>query len=178
MTVQDEEEGEKVANKKNKIAYIGTKGCKKCHMKQTGDQYNTWKKGPHAKAYETLKTDAAKALAKKLGLGEDPTKETDCLRCHVTGHGEPAELTKKIVAEDGVSCESCHGPGDKYNDKTIHFDRKLALKNGYVEATEKVCIQCHNNTAPEFKGFDFHDRVKKINHSIPDDKRQNKVKKD
>ena len=44
--------------------YIGAEKCKMCHIKPaTGEQYNVWAKGPHAKAMKTLAGDEAKKIA-------------------------------------------------------------------------------------------------------------------
>ena len=49
--------------------YIGAEKCKMCHMnKARGDQWGKWQTGPHAKAFETLGTEEAKAVAKKAGV--------------------------------------------------------------------------------------------------------------
>ncbi|MBT4360943.1 MAG: hypothetical protein HOD11_08240, partial [Candidatus Marinimicrobia bacterium] len=88
--------------------YIGSKKCKMCHSKaEVGSQYSIWEKGPHAGSLETLKTDAAKAIAKKMGLKTAPEQTPECLTCHVTGWGtetgyqlEVDPLNKKAVKKN------------------------------------------------------------------------------
>ena len=73
-----------------------------------------WSESGHAKAFEVLASDRAKEVAKEKGI-EDPQKADACLKCHVTGHGKPAEeFASGFKAEMGVQCESCHGPGDQH----------------------------------------------------------------
>ena len=49
--------------------YIGATKCKMCHKSEKkGNQFGKWEAGPHAKAYATLATDEAKAVAKKAGI--------------------------------------------------------------------------------------------------------------
>jgi len=158
-------------------AYVGVKGCKKCHMSQTGNQFKTWEKGPHAKAFETLKGDAAKKIAADKGLG-DPSQEAACLRCHVTGYGLDKKLTEKIQIEDGVGCESCHGAGADWIDKEIHLDRAAAVKHGFHVADEKTCLQCHNQDSPSYVEFNYEERLKSIDHMIPNDKRKHTQPRD
>src|SRR5438552_3040404 len=87
-------------------AYVGAEKCAKmCHSDtKTGDQYGKWLTTAHAKAYQNLGAEKAKELAKAKGIA-DPQKAPECLRCHVTGHGAPADkLAEAYKAEDGVTC--------------------------------------------------------------------------
>ena len=87
--------------------YIGSLKCKMCHNKSTSPKYNTWKSGPHANAYNLLSET-------------EKTNET-CLACHTTPTLKPTE---------GVSCESCHGPGSIYKSMTIMKDHEKSVANG------------------------------------------------
>ena len=49
--------------------YIGAKSCKMCHMTK-GRQYPTWSESKHAKAFETLKSDAAKKIGAEKGIAD------------------------------------------------------------------------------------------------------------
>ena len=126
--------------------YIGAAKCKMCHK----SQYKTWSTKSHAKAYEVLGSDEAKATAKALKLG-DPQKEPQCLKCHTAaGHSPDAVLGKKYSNEDGVTCEACHGPGSVYKKKTIMKDREKAIASGLTIPTEEVCRKCHNDESPNW----------------------------
>lgn len=156
------------------FAYVGSKRCMPCHMKpDKGAQYKQWKGTAHAKAYETLATDEAKAVAKKAGLEGDPQKADECLTCHVTGYDAPAELkTDKYDMADGVECESCHGPGGDYWKMPV----MMGIAKGTMDAAEhglnpkpgkETCIQCHNENNPTHKGFDFEKMYPKVAHPNP-----------
>jgi hypothetical protein len=164
------EEGEEAQH-----MYIGVAKCKTCHKTAAqGEQFVIWEKSQHAKAYETLAGDEAKAIAKEKGI-EDPQKADECLQCHVTGHGAAAELLgPKYLATDGVGCESCHGAGgDYYKKKTMvaittgEMDR---AEVGLIKPDEKTCTGCHNDKSPSFEGFDYEKMVAKITHSIPEER--------
>ncbi|MFQ5514454.1 MAG: cytochrome c family protein [Myxococcota bacterium] len=166
--------------------YVGLKKCRSCHKKQLmGNQYGVWKKGPHAKALETLKTDKALEYAQEKGLEKAPHEADECLKCHVTGYGEPAERFSKgpLRKADGVQCESCHGPGKDYRKKKTMADRDKAVAKGLWEAgtDEQICLKCHNDESPGWDperftladgrktGFDFEQAKEKIRHPIPED---------
>lgn len=156
--------------------YVGVKKCKICHnRKNEVKQYDIWKSTAHSKAYETLATDSAKQLAAKAGVKGDPQKAPECLECHVTGFGEDSTMFgKSFVVEDGVQCESCHGPGSQYKSTKIMSRKKyaeqretqhqLAVEAGLIIPDEKTCLKCHNKRSPAFKGFDYKTYYAKIKH--------------
>ena len=160
-----------------KFSYMGVKKCKGCHMtSKSGKQYQKWMAGPHVKAYEELASEQSKEVAAKLGLKEDPQKSAKCLVCHVTAYGVDKELVAETLKiENGVGCESCHGPGSEYYKLSVM--KKLAAGTvkpedvGYVLADEKLCLTCHNKKSPTYKPFKFEEDVKKVAHPTPPKKK-------
>lgn len=150
--------------------YIGADGCKICHKSESkGDQYGKWLESRHAKAFETLGTEEAKKVAAGAGVEGNPQEADACLTCHVTAHGVKAELLgKKFSKEQGVSCESCHGPGEDYKKKTVMEDREASLAAGMVIPTEETCKGCHNEKSPTFKAFNYEEMHAKIAHLYPE----------
>ena len=156
--------------------YVGATKCATCHKTAAqGEQFPKWQAGPHAKAFATLASPEAKAIGTKLGIA-DPQKDDTCLRCHVTGHGKDAALLgEKYSAAEGVGCESCHGAGGDYMKKAT----MEGIMNGTIEAAsvglvmpdEKLCITCHSDKSPTFKGFDYAKYVEKIAHPLPADRK-------
>ena len=119
-------------------------------------------------AYATLAGDAAKEAGKKAGIEGDPQKSPKCLKCHVTAYGVDAKLLgPKYSMEDGVECESCHGPGGDYMKLSIMKDKEKAIANGLVMPTEKSCLTCHNDESPTFTKFVYKEMYPKIAHPIP-----------
>ena len=149
--------------------YVGVKDCKMCHQaKDKGEQFQIWEKSKHAEAYKTLASDKAKEVGKAKGIA-NPQESADCLKCHVTGYGLPASrFGPNYVKEDGVGCETCHGPGADYKKITIMKDRQQAIANGLIIPTADTCKQCHNAQSPTFPGsFNFDEMSKKIAHPVP-----------
>jgi excinuclease UvrABC ATPase subunit len=147
--------------------YIGADKCKMCHNKAaTGDQYNKWLKDPHSRAIATLSGTASLDYAKKNGIA-NPSKEAKCLKCHSTYEKAGASLRSSILPEEGVSCESCHGPGSAYKSPTIMKNKEMAMKNGLIMPDEKLCLSCHNKENPFFKEFTFSTYAAKIAHPNP-----------
>lgn len=136
--------------------YIGAAKCKVCHNKPAmGAQYKVWAKNKHANAMESLNAEEAK----------DPK----CIKCHSTvGHVDP-DLIAGLKISEGVSCESCHGAGGGYKTNSIMKDREKSIKKGLILPTEEVCLTCHNDESPHFKGFNFDEYVAKIAHPVPVD---------
>lgn len=152
-----------------KHSYIGVDSCKLCHiMKSSGAQYKKWKEMKHSKAYETLGSEEAKKIAKEKGI-DDPQQSMKCLKCHVTAiELDESRRIKKWSKEDGVGCETCHGPGSDYYKKEIMKDREKSLANGLILPDEKLCRSCHNEESPTFKEFNFKEAWDKIKHPIPE----------
>ncbi len=161
---------------------VGTKSCAMCHKKaDSGDQFGKWQASPHAKAYEMLASPESKATGAKVGV-DDPQKSGKCLKCHSTAYNLTEEVkadTTKVPVEDGVSCESCHGPGKNYKSKTIMEDRKKCIEAGMIYPATTSCVQCHNDQSPSWKpdryttkdgkkvGFDAEQAYEKIKHPNP-----------
>ena len=147
--------------------YIGAAKCKMCHIKPPkGEQYTKWLAGPHANSMKSLSTDEAKKIAAEKGIA-DPTTDAACIKCHSTvGHIDKG-LVAGIKITEGVSCESCHGPGSMYKGASIMRSRELAMEKGLILPTEEVCKSCHNADSPTFKGFDYAGYVAKIAHPDP-----------
>ena len=136
--------------------YVGAAKCKMCHNKEEkGEQYNKWAAGPHAKAMASLK-------------GAD-AKNPKCLKCHSTAAANP-DMVASITVEEGVSCESCHGPGSAYKVAATMKDKTKAMANGMIVPDEKLCRKCHNKESPNYKEFNFAEYSKKIAHKDPSKK--------
>lgn len=150
--------------------YEGVAVCGMCHRTaKQGEQLQIWEKSAHSQAYKALLSEKAKTIAKEKGLGS-PEKEAACLKCHATGYDLPAaRLGKRFSVEDGVQCETCHGPGSAYKSMKIMKDQKLAIQNGLqIHADgEKYCVTCHNSESPTFVKFDYAEAWAKIKHPVP-----------
>ncbi|MDA3954492.1 MAG: cytochrome c family protein [Bacteroidales bacterium] len=142
--------------------YIGAAKCKMCHNKEVkGKQYDVWKEKSHANAYETLASEEAKKFS------ADAQNDPKCLKCHSTYHSASADLMATIKAEEGVSCESCHGPGSVYKSMSIMKDHQKSLDNGLIIPTEALCKTCHNEESPTYKVFNYKEALAKIAHPNP-----------
>ncbi len=168
MVAYSEDEAKETYN------YIGVKKCKMCHNKEkTGAQFSVWEKSRHAGAYTALASDEAKKAAAELGI-EDPQKSDKCLVCHATAFPVMADLeNQKITLEEGVSCESCHGPGSGYKKmkvmKDIHAGTVDGSTVGLVKPDAEVCTGCHKAEGNPFhKEFKFDEFYAKIAHKIPE----------
>ena len=160
---------------------ISLKKCAMCHKKEeNGNQLAKWESMHHAKAYATLATEEAKAVATKLGI-DDPQTSGACLKCHSTAYYfTEARVSEEVTLEEGVSCQSCHGPGADYKKKSIMESREESIANGMIyPAKEKSCTLCHNDTGPTWdpkrytlpdgstSGFDVEQAYEKIKHERP-----------
>lgn len=155
--------------------YIGAKKCGMCHKSEKqGAQLPIWEKSAHSKAYATLQTAEADKIAKEKGYETKAVETEACLKCHATGYDLAADrLEKGFNVEDGVQCETCHGPGSEYKSMKTMKDQAAAVKAGLViyaddAAIEAKCRTCHNEESPTFTEFNFAEMYKKIKHNIPE----------
>ena len=168
--------------------YQGHSKCKICHnVPAEGGQYDKWKGEKHAKAFETLKTDAAKKIGEEKGLAKPPHEAPECLKCHVTGYdAAAAKAPTGIKPEDGVQCETCHGPASAH----MTLAQKLKFKpemiaevdimSTHIHPDEQLCMGCHNAESPTWNpekytkadgtkaGFDFDAAWKDVGHAHPE----------
>jgi hypothetical protein len=163
--------------------FIGLRKCKVCHGKSLiGDQVSAWQAGPHAKAFDTLKSEPSVQIATEKQLAMPAHESPECLRCHATSDvATPDRAKYPVHVEEGVQCESCHGPGSKYRKKKVMSDRAEAERQGLWSPSQDqaVCVSCHNEESPTWdpgrfvgadgshSGFDYEQALKSIQHPIP-----------
>jgi hypothetical protein len=147
--------------------YVGSAKCKMCHnSEEKGKQFAIWTESLHSKAFATLQGPEALKYAKEHNIA-DPSKEPKCLKCHATASGVDAGAIAGLTMEEGVSCESCHGPGSAYKSIPVMKDIAQAKTNGLIIPDETVCKKCHNPESPNYKPFDFATYSQKIAHKNP-----------
>ncbi len=161
-----------------KYQTLGTAGCglgqDKCH---TSENTRWYRNDPHKLTVEALYDDLenAEKYAEQAGVGaKDLFKgNTSCMQCHATvASGREAK-----EADEGVSCESCHGPGSGYKDR--HTEKpdgyKIALTLGMednknLDVRAKTCVRCHYITDqkilraghPTGEKFNYISGIKKV----------------
>lgn len=141
--------------------FTGSPSCatSMCHggAGELRHQTTIWQKQDiHSRTYNTLVNARSAQIAAALKI-PDATTSSRCTTCHAPFHDVPksaflAEITKPT---EGVSCESCHGPAEKWirshtRPDFSHRDRVLAglrdLKHLYVRANS--CVACHQTLEP------------------------------
>lgn len=100
----------------------------------------------HSQAWKSLQSEDGMIIARHLGISK-PEEDQKCLICHATTPISPAETFR---IQDGVSCESCHGPASLWlkshtKANTLSKDnRKLgmtALEDPILRS--QTCLRCH-----------------------------------
>ncbi len=154
--------------------YVGNKVCAGCHI----SQFKTWLGTKHARTYVMLQSQMAKTVAKEAGIkAANPQYSAFCLNCHGTASDVPVEYRfPEFRIEEGVSCEHCHGPGEKYASKEIMKDKQKAISMGLRLLTPQDCLNCHKPKPSHTKlgrpPFDFEAFWKKIVHGTQLDPRK------
>jgi len=151
--------------------YEGTQVCGMCHKtEKRGLQLEIWKGSAHANAFKTLQTSEADKIAAEKGLTGKAAEAKECLKCHVSGNDvDKALLGAKFKMEDGVQCETCHGPGSAYKSMAVMKSRAESIKKGLTDLSDiaKSCVKCHNPESPTYKEFKFDEMWAKIAHKVP-----------
>lgn len=154
-------------------SYVGVQDCGMCHKtEKQGQQLSIWQKSKHAKAYETLKSEESNKIAKEKGFTTAAVETPECLKCHASGWDvDKAMLGAKFKIEDGVQCETCHGPGSDYKAMSIMKDRQKSIENGLIhhENLEDFCIGCHNVESPTYVEINVAEAWELIKHPVKKD---------
>jgi hypothetical protein len=157
-------------------AFLGVASCagSTCHGRMEGDgtvvrqdELMKWQEpstpgGAHSRAWAVLGNSRSQFIARNLGIG-DPSRAAMCLGCH----SDAAASRGTAPPEDGVSCESCHGPaggwiathyagvGTNANPGGEMRDKHLANLSAGLRKLEDpvvragVCVDCHFGAAGE-----------------------------
>ncbi len=120
-------------------SYLGLGNCQRCHS----SEFEAYTMTRHAAAYATLS-----ALFMQ--------RDSGCIPCHSTGHGEPGGfggIRSRGARVDlvDVQCEACHGPGAAHS-----------RDGAYLKTARASCVGCH--TAEQDPEFDFKKAWEKIAH--------------
>jgi hypothetical protein len=164
-----------------RFKYQGTASCASmdCHhgtgpAGMKGSEYSLWAdRDPHSKAYAVLFEERSKAMLRLYrGLAakqpSHPEADALCLKCHAIsvppeqrgGRGYEEDRLEPVLA-DGVGCEGCHGPAERW--RTTHYlgwwkqlshQQKLndygLIPTKDLAARVQVCAACHIG-APEME---------------------------
>jgi hypothetical protein len=111
--------------------------------------------------------NAARVAANFEHRPADPQRSATCLKCHGTAADVlPEFVAEQLHIEDGVQCERCHGPGEKYAIEQVMKDKKLAMSLGLQMPTEQFCLACHqkkpSHEVLKKKPWDYAGAIQKI----------------
>jgi hypothetical protein len=156
---------------KDASSYAGRASCsgRNCHggfQPAAGggvqqNEFTTWlAHDKHARAFDVLRGDRAKRMAKNLGIAS-ADKDARCLACHTTPQlAGPVADEFAALRADGVSCEACHGAA-KGTDGWLEAHTRAGWKelegkaraDAYhqhgmtplfdLEVQAKTCVGCH-----------------------------------
>ena len=154
---------EQLATSADTARFIGSDSCAQCHKdghdlaayQAAGKEYAIWaNRDPHSTAYSVLFDEQSKVIAKNLKLRAPPHKHDLCLNCHATNpSNQQLAWNSQHTVTDGVGCESCHGPAEKWlvphqldDWKYLSPSQKNAL--GFLDTSDfatraRNCAECH-----------------------------------
>lgn len=114
------------------------------------NEYTIWSRlDRHANAFNVLLSKDSQRIARNLGLKKPAHEEKVCLDCHAH-NPPPAQRGARFTLSDGVSCEGCHGPAQRWLQSHTAPDASHAdnVANGLYptaqpEAMARLCLSCH-----------------------------------
>lgn len=118
-------------------------------------EYSTWiAQDRHAKATDVLSNPVSIRMGRMLGVAS-PGTAPRCLACH--GLDVPDARRARTFANEGVSCESCHGPASAWlgPHTTRGWTHAQSVQLGMydtkdLEKRTEGCLACHLGTADKF----------------------------
>jgi hypothetical protein len=137
--------------------YLGAQSCasSSCHggAGDKRDQFVLWNgRDVHRRAPATLTAARSTQIAKAAGIA-DATASARCTVCHAPFADVPAALRlKELDRLEGVSCETCHAPAERWlrshtRPDVTATDRAAdglrPLEDLYVRAN--TCVACHEH---------------------------------
>jgi Cytochrome c554 and c-prime len=148
------------------LQYQGVSSCAAaaCHngngpRGSRGSEYSTWlTHDPHSRAYAVLSEPRSRAMVEnyrrlKTPQGARADKDPLCLGCHVQPGLADLQTGERFSAADGVGCEVCHGPAEKWLARHYRNDwRRLSPADkralGWADtrdlgARAETCAGCH-----------------------------------
>ncbi len=147
--------------------YVGNEICGTCHVRE----YKKWLGTRHARTWVMLgMADKADKVRSSLKIASpSPQTSAVCLKCHGTAADTPPEYRLPTFhVEEGVQCETCHGPGEKYATEQVMKDKQKAISLGLRMPTRDFCLTCHqakpSHAFMNRKPFNFDEFYKKIVH--------------
>lgn len=148
---------ERAEYKYTSMARCNTKDCHGADAAKGSpglNEYTVWKAmDPHAKAFTTLYKGPSKAMGAAMGIAK-VFESPKCLACH-TKVVPPDQVAagQKWSVQNGVSCEVCHGPGEKWIDphatpKEKDWSHEKSVAVGMIDLREATawaaqCASCH-----------------------------------
>jgi hypothetical protein len=120
------------------------------------NEYVTWSRvDKHARAYKVLFNEQSARIARNLGLG-NASEAKICLDCHAHNVVK-VQRGERFKLDDGVSCEACHGPSERWLPKHVEDGAKHAgnLEAGLFPTDDpferaRLCLSCHFGNADRF----------------------------
>jgi hypothetical protein len=160
-----------------KLKWLGVASCASaaCHhgngpQGSAGSEYSTWVSyDPHARAYQALYNLPAKQIEKNLNkkladvLDARPEENPLCIKCH----GMSVSATQegpRFARADGVGCESCHGPADRWLDR--HYLRGPASGPEKQKALGMTVTKDLRIRAQVCTGCHVGDADREVNHDL------------
>ena len=144
--------------------FTGTLSCglSKCHGDTKGraeypklNENLVWAQGgKHFKSFQTLTDEKLKSgkspskIAKNLNISQPETSDR-CLACHAL-NVKPDLRGARFNIADGVQCEACHGPAQKWLQEHAKkgWSHKESVQAGMYDTTNLLvradqCVSCH-----------------------------------
>ncbi|MGE5522992.1 MAG: multiheme c-type cytochrome [Rhodospirillaceae bacterium] len=157
--------GELPLNMPHKSLGVASCSSSLCHggvepWKESGvlqNEYLTWSRSDkHARAYTILLEERSQEIGRRLGLKERPEHSAVCLDCHA--HNVPLNRRgPQFVMSDGVTCEACHGPAERWVRSHVEKGATHAanVANGMFPTASHVerarlCLSCHFGDTQRF----------------------------
>lgn len=122
------------------------------------NEYVTWSRVDkhHNKAYQVLFNERSQRIAKNLGLKQPAHEAKVCVDCH--GYVPPPEARgERFKISDGVSCEACHGPAQRWvkSHTAPNATHQENVANGLYPLSDPVaqarlCLSCHFGNSDKF----------------------------